>query len=223
MSKRHASAAVDEAFYRMFQYPWGDESVSSLDVATCNEFERELIRIVGMSRAAKIIASSTRSTGKRQKLIHQHAPSGSFVSQKSRLFELKYPSRETIQHLSRPVGGTISTTTTTTPVVSSAPTKIGGQGGTSRLAGTNQPKRGIDSVLAQIAEPTKISTVKKTNDDWESFKESDKQLQDELEKKAQSKDALLVRQDFLLRVDNRKFEIERDERERERAKRGMNG
>ena len=86
----------------------------------------------------------------------------------------------------------------------------------------SKPKSGIDSVLAQIAEPIKTSTVKKTSDDWESFKESDKQFQDELEKKAQSKDALLVRQDFLLRVDNRKFEIEKEERERERARRGMN-
>jgi hypothetical protein len=40
-----------------------------------------------------------------------------------------------------------------------------------------------------------------------------------LEKKAQGKDAFLVKQDFLKRVDQRKFELERDERERERVKR----
>ena len=70
-----------------------------------------------------------------------------------------------------------------------------------------------------MAGPTKISTVRKTNDDWEQFKESDKQLQDELEKKAQGKDAFLVKQDFLNRVDHRKFELEKEERDRERAKR----
>ena len=77
----------------------------------------------------------------------------------------------------------------------------------------------LDNVLAQLAGPTKISTVRKTNDDWEQFKESDKQLQDELEKKAQGKDAFLVKQDFLNRVDHRKFELEKEERDRERAKR----
>ena len=64
-----------------------------------------------------------------------------------------------------------------------------------------------------------MSTVQKTSNDWESFKESDKQLQDELEKNAQGKDAFLVKQDFLNRVDQRKFELEKDERDRERAKR----
>ena len=78
---------------------------------------------------------------------------------------------------------------------------------------------GVDAVLAQIAGPGKLSTAQKTSDDWESFKGSDKQLQDELEKTAQSKDAFLVKQDFLNRVDQRKFELEKTERERERAKR----
>ena len=44
-------------------------------------------------------------------------------------------------------------------------------------------------------------------------------LQDELEKKAQGKDAFLVKQDFMNRVDHRKFELEKEERDRERAKR----
>jgi hypothetical protein len=77
----------------------------------------------------------------------------------------------------------------------------------------------IDDVLQRLAGPSKTSTVQKTNNDWESFKETDKQLQEELEKQAQAKDAFLVKQDFLLRVDNRRFEIEKEERDRERAKR----
>ena len=45
-------------------------------------------------------------------------------------------------------------------------------------------------------------------------------LQEELEKKAQGKDAFLVKEDFKSRVDRRKFELEKDVRDRERAKRG---
>ena len=77
----------------------------------------------------------------------------------------------------------------------------------------------VDHVLAKLAGPSKVSTVQKTSNDWESFKQTDKQLQEELEQRAQGKDAYLVKQDFLTRVDNRKFELERDQRERERAQR----
>lgn len=78
---------------------------------------------------------------------------------------------------------------------------------------------GIDSVLQQIAGPSKITTVAKTSADWDVFK-TETGLEAELEKKAQGKDAFLVKQDFLTRVDNRKFELERDERDKDRAKRG---
>jgi len=212
MSKRKT---VDEAFYRMYQYPWGESF--SLEPETCDDFDRELIRIFGRSMAAKI------SAGKRRKLLTKSSSnnnkhlvlSSSSQSSKNSLTQLKYPaSMDTIQ---------LPTTTDSTPVVSSTKaTSAGSKSGGAPPVVVSKPKSGIDSVLAQIAEPVKTSTVKKTSDDWESFKESDKQLQDELEKKAQSKDALLVRQDFLLRVDNRKFEIEKEERERERARRGMN-
>ena len=167
------------------------------------------------------------SAGKRRKLVTKSSSSSSnnnnkhpvisssYQSSKNALIELKYPaSVATIQLPTIASGAPVVSSTKAT----SAPSK---SGGAPRVA-VSKPKSGIDSVLAQIAEPIKTSTVKKTSDDWESFKESDKQFQDELEKKAQSKDALLVRQDFLLRVDNRKFEIEKEERERERARRGMN-
>jgi hypothetical protein len=76
----------------------------------------------------------------------------------------------------------------------------------------------LDSVLQQLAGPKKQNTIEKTNNDWESFKGTDKALQDDLEKTAQSKDAYLVKQDFLQRVDQRRFEIERTERDHERAR-----
>ena len=82
------------------------------------------------------------------------------------------------------------------------------------------PSSNIDTVLAQLSGPTKLSTTQKTSNDWEQFKSTDKQLQEELERKAQSKDAYLVKQDFLNRVDQRKFNIEKEERDRARSKRG---
>jgi hypothetical protein len=75
---------------------------------------------------------------------------------------------------------------------------------------------GIDAVLSQIKGPQKFTTIDKTNVDWENFKDK-AGLEEELKKKAQSKDAYLVKKDFLNRVDLRRFEQERDERNKKRA------
>jgi hypothetical protein len=77
----------------------------------------------------------------------------------------------------------------------------------------------LDNVLKQIAGKKQMNTVEKTSNDWEGFKETDKTLQDDLERTAQSKNAYLVKQDFLNRVDQRKFELEKVERDRERSRR----
>jgi Bucentaur or craniofacial development len=90
---------------------------------------------------------------------------------------------------------------------------------TNSTGNTNSSTTNLDSVLQQLAGPKKLNTVEKTNEDWESFKGTDKALQDELERTAQSKDAYLVKQDFLQRVDQRRFEIEKTERDYERARR----
>jgi Bucentaur or craniofacial development len=63
-----------------------------------------------------------------------------------------------------------------------------------------------------------VSTVQKTSNDWEQFKETTG-LGDRLEEQAESSTAFLKRQDFLTRVDHRTFEIEKKDRDRERAKR----
>lgn len=198
MSKRKN---VDEAFQRIFRYEWGESP--RLNPDDCGDFERELIRILGSSRAGRVIVR-----GSKRRLVS--IKSGNiFAPSKQPLPMLKFSS-EQLHEVPNIPAKTVAVETkneaTTTPAIVPA----------------YNPKSGIDKVLAQLSEPNKTSTVKKTSDDWESFKQSDKQLQDELEKQAQSKDALLVRQDFLSRVDNRKFEIEKEGRERERARRGMN-
>ena len=78
---------------------------------------------------------------------------------------------------------------------------------------------GVDQLLKQLAAPDKVSTVAKTSADWDQFKEKSG-LGDKLEEQAESKNAYLKRQDFLTRVDHRKFELEKKERDRERVKRG---
>ena len=78
---------------------------------------------------------------------------------------------------------------------------------------------GIDAVLANLGGPQKLSTVAKTSSDWDTFKDKTG-LDEELEEKAKGKDAYLVKKDFLDRVDQRTFEVEKAERDRERAARG---
>ena len=79
----------------------------------------------------------------------------------------------------------------------------------------------LDTVLQQISGPKKLNTVEKTSNDWESFKETETTLKDELERTAQSKNAYLVKQDFLNRVDQRTFEIEKTQRDKERTTRQL--
>ena len=71
---------------------------------------------------------------------------------------------------------------------------------------------GLDSILSKIDAPEKMSTLTKTNMDWEQFKDEEG-LEDELKRKAQGKDAFLLKQDFLQRVDSRRFEQEKAQRD----------
>lgn len=91
----------------------------------------------------------------------------------------------------------------------------------SESAGSAAKPMGIDSVLSQIKGPQKVTTIDKTNIDWETFKDKTG-LEEELKKKAEGKDAYLVKKDFLNRVDARRFEQEKDERNRKRAATAFN-
>jgi hypothetical protein len=93
--------------------------------------------------------------------------------------------------------------------------KAGGGGGRGR-------RGGVDDLLAEMSRPEKLSVASKTSADWDLFKakNADTALGDQLESKARGNDAFLVKRDFLTRVDHRRFELERADRDRERAKRG---
>lgn len=79
---------------------------------------------------------------------------------------------------------------------------------------------GIDALLTQINKPSKISTISKSSADWSVFKDTETGLKEELHQKSQSNDAYLVKQDFLQRVDERRFEQEKEERSQRRAAAG---
>ena len=56
----------------------------------------------------------------------------------------------------------------------------------------------------------------KTSLDWDTFKDQN-QLKEDLEEKVQGKNAHLIKQDFLTRVDLRQFEKEKAQRDVRRA------
>ena len=208
----HKRKAVDESFTRLFGYDWGtefeldEESMESPDI-------RELVKIFGPTRAARILGSP--------------APEGFYARKKRRMAASQQQRQKQVGGSGDPIvipmmakpemvtetkvfaGQAIQVQTKKTDTVQ----------GNSKKKGTAASSN-LDNVLAQLSGPTKISTATKTHNDWEQFKSTDKQLQEDLERKAQSKDAFLVKQDFLNRVDNRQFEIEKDKRDRERARRG---
>ena len=76
---------------------------------------------------------------------------------------------------------------------------------------------GVDKLLQKLSKDNKVSTAAKTSADWDQFKDASG-LGNKIEEHAESKDAYLKRQDFLQRVDHRKFELERQGREKERFK-----
>ena len=64
----------------------------------------------------------------------------------------------------------------------------------------------------------KISTIEKSNVDWETYKEKTNLNNEEFEKKAAQGDgSYLNKKEFLQRVDVRRFEHEKDERDRKRV------
>lgn len=234
---------VDAAFQRLFGYSWG----TTFDLPTRNNSEEskpsskeeEMIEIFGPTRTARIlnlpwnvVAPGPNVPSKEEyynpaailttKIVASETASSTPVvatalqtdsmargAKKRRLEAIDYKSIALPKHMvssgpSQPKGTEV-TTVAAAPVIKqkkSAPT-------TSKL----------DSVLSQIAGKKQLNTVEKTSNDWEGFKEQDKTLQDELERNAQSKNAYLVKQDFLNRVDHRKFELEKEERDRERSRR----
>lgn len=151
--------------------------------------ERILVEMFGPTAAARLLGTTA-----------------AVASSTTTETKLILPKKKTVTQVKRFAGTnvTIQTTVEDKPSSSSKPSK--------------KAATGLDLVLDQLDGPNKISTVAKTSADWDRFK-GDRGLEEELEKKAQGKDAFLVKKDFLDRVDHRRFEQERTERDKERASR----
>lgn len=74
----------------------------------------------------------------------------------------------------------------------------------------------VDDVVAQLEGPRTVSTLEKTSMDWDAYKESEG-IAHSVEQFA--KDGYVAKQEFLSRVDHRKFELEKAERARDRVRR----
>ncbi|KAG7372589.1 Bucentaur or craniofacial development-domain containing protein [Nitzschia inconspicua] len=239
------SKAVDEAFERLFGYKWGTE----LEIDDGDTLPADLVQVFGSKQkvaqilrlpsltvqlggvnrapnggpkdAAQLLSqpivtiTNTTTSGKKRR----SATDG--VSQRTfkRTRRLDDDDYKTIE-LPKIVLESLSVDKDTN-VAAGTSSSASPDGVVSTTAATTATKKSsnLDVVLQQLAGPKKPNTVEKTNDDWESFKETDKTLQDDLERTAQSKNAYLVKQDFLSRVDQRRFEIEKSERDLERARR----
>jgi Bucentaur or craniofacial development len=234
-----SSKAVDEAFQRIFGYAWGTELVIDND----DSLPKELIQIFGSKQkvaqilrlpsiggggggdvpkdAARLLTQPivvvTTSSGKRKgttsnfTIKNSNSHNNNF-KRRRRLEDQDYKNIE----LPKDVVASLSASKTAEGITSES---AASQKAASTAATAKNNSSNLDSVLQQLAGAKKPNTVEKTNEDWESFKETDKTLQDELERTAQSKNAYLVKQDFLNRVDQRRFEIEKSERDQERARR----
>ena len=234
---------VDAAFQRLFGYSWGTTfdlpTNENKNDAKPSSREREMIEIFGPARTARILnlpwnvvaplsavpikkgdyynpaaILTTKIVASEVTTISTPAATGlptdslARMNKKMRLEDIDYKSIALPSHMVSSGPSTASSTQTKRPSTASTAKKASAPV-TSKL----------DSVLSQIAGKKQLNTVEKTSNDWEGFKETDKTLQDELERNAQSKNAYLVKQDFLNRVDHRKFELEKEERDRERSRR----
>ncbi|XP_058810177.1 craniofacial development protein 1 [Phymastichus coffea] len=77
---------------------------------------------------------------------------------------------------------------------------------------TQQPnalkRRGLLNILSKISKKSKVSTLEKSKQDWNEFKE-EHNLNEEITNFNRGKNGYLERQDFLQRTDSRQFEIEK--------------
>lgn len=179
---------VDQAFERLFGYPWGKKYELPSQLTTRDQI---LLRVLGRKMTASILK-------------------GTMVSKaavvKATFFKTYQKPAAAATRSMRPSTGS-----------GSVPASPANKKESPRRG---EPKGGgVDQLLEDLKGPAKITTVGQSSAAWDSFKD-DTGLGQKLEEHAQSKEAYLNRQDFLTRTDHRTFEVERRQRDRDRAKRG---
>ena len=121
-------------------------------------------------------------------------------------------------------GSTNRTTGSTTPPTTTPPTTTTATAipnpniptTTSTVTGPSH-KSNLSSLLQQLDGSTKITTITKTALDWEHYKDQNC-LNDALEQQTTATTAYLPKQEFLQRVDQRKYEQEKLQRLHEQGR-----
>lgn len=189
--------AVDQAFEKLFGYPFGTRFAVKRrrgPDTVISHREEILSNIFGPSVAAELLATSSTVRDNERKRIALPTTIEQTVTE-----TMRFAGRNITMTKKVMVDANQSTDVTAKPPVATKTT-------------------GLDSVLAEISGPSKLSTVAKTSADWDLYKERTG-VDEELEKQAQSNKAYLVKQDFLKRVDERRFEHEKAQRDRQRTNR----
>ena len=71
---------------------------------------------------------------------------------------------------------------------------------------------GIDAVLAELMAPKKLTVMDKTKADWRTVKQTDEELEEDLQAHRRGGRTFREQQDFLQQADYREYELERDAR-----------
>jgi hypothetical protein len=71
---------------------------------------------------------------------------------------------------------------------------------------------GIDAILAELMAPKKLTVMDKTKADWRTVKQTDEELEEDLQAHRRGGQTFREQQDFLQQADYREYELERDAR-----------
>ena len=196
---------VDAVFEDLFGYKWGTSPL--IEERLDDECSQLLQRIFGTKGAAKVLHQFQRQGVSTQAISIRFGAKAAVPKRDVSPTRL-HPQRTKVNPTVVPSNASAAFVTT----------KSARPANTDMPASSPAPASGADAVLQQMQGKKQTSTIMKTAMDWESFKDQSGTLGEKLEQHAESKGAYLKRQDFLTRVDHRQFEQERDERERNRAK-----
>jgi hypothetical protein len=221
---------VDSTFQDLFGYSWGtqftapsSQSEPSDRTHSENDDFALLSDMLGPTPAARIL-SRFRSLPSFSKL-HNTGAKTVTVHKRTHAVKAQIPVRTTSRPLhdaQQDFHSNQSNTTTKSDAAPLASSSTSGAPVKPRDPAAKKPSSGggVDVLLQQLNAPQKVSTVAKTSADWDQFKQATG-LGATLEEQADSATSYLKKQDFLSRVDHRTFDLEKKDRDVQRAKRGL--
>ncbi|CAI8019670.1 Craniofacial development protein 1 [Geodia barretti] len=178
----------------------GERSESEQSVAGEEEEEEKEDRRVSTS------SITTRSSQRTSTITVEQEVSADSVEAKQFVSEQDITSATTTATVSDPQPTSSSSSTSSTAVTGVGASSTGTASGP---LPSGKKRSGISSVLQSLAKKPKMSTLEKSQLDWNRFK-AEEGLEHELTQ--QRKDGYLEKQEFLQRTDWRQYELEREER-----------